>query len=168
MKKYQLVLAALLPLIFSPAAATQTLLEGIRAFIEDDHVTAARVLRPYAEKGDATAQAMLAIMLFDGAGTRANPADAARFARRSAEQGSLLGQLTLGRAYADGKGVAQDYVLAHMWFNLAAAHPDNANITAKPGPAERRSYLASRMTSAQIAEAQRLARAWRPKVEKTD
>ena len=24
--------------------------------------------------------------------------------------------------YADGKGVAQDYVLAHMWFNLAAVY----------------------------------------------
>ena len=28
--------------------------------------------------------------------------------------------LALGRLYAQGLGAPQDYVLAHMWFNLAA------------------------------------------------
>ncbi len=39
-----------------------------------------------------------------------------------AEQGNATAQYRLGFMYADGEGVAQDYVLSHMWFNLAAAH----------------------------------------------
>jgi hypothetical protein len=51
--------------------------------------------------------------------------------------------------------VPQDYVTAHMWFNLSAAqgHPDAVNS---------RDILAQRMTPAQVTEAQKLARAWKP------
>jgi hypothetical protein len=42
-----------------------------------------------------------------------------------------------------------------MWFNLSAAQ---GNVDA----AENRSNVAARMTPAQIAEAQRLARDWTP------
>jgi hypothetical protein len=57
--------------------------------------------------------------------------------------------------YGNGRGVPQDYVAAHMWFNLSAAQ-GNANA------AENRNNVAARMTPAQIAEAQRLARDWTP------
>ena len=58
--------------------------------------------------------------------------------------------------YATGKGVPQDYVRAHMWFNLSAAQGiQNA--------ARKRDDIATRMTPAQIAEAQKLAREWQPK-----
>ena len=57
---------------------------------------------------------------------------------------------------AKGEGVTQDYVLAHMWFNLAVA---NVNENALGN----RDRAASKMTSAQIAEAQKLAREWKPK-----
>jgi uncharacterized protein len=30
-----------------------------------------------------------------------------------------LAQVNLGRMYAKGRGVPQDYVTAHMWFSLA-------------------------------------------------
>jgi TPR repeat protein len=75
--------------------------------------------------------------------------------RKSAEQGVPIGQLALGAMYADGKGVPQDYVLAHMWFNLAAA---SGNENAVKG----RDMVAAKMTPAQIAEAQKLAREWKP------
>jgi hypothetical protein len=57
--------------------------------------------------------------------------------------------------YANGQGVPQDYVAAHMWLNLAAAQ-GNANAS------ESRDIVANRMTPEQIAEAQRLAREWTP------
>jgi TPR repeat protein len=57
--------------------------------------------------------------------------------------------------YAEGHGVAQDYVQAHMWFNLAAAKGD-AN------GSRDRSMVAGQMTTPEIAEAQRLARNWKP------
>jgi hypothetical protein len=44
-----------------------------------------------------------------------------------------------------------------MWFNLSAANGE------KQG-AELRDALARRMTPAQIAEAQKLARQWKPKM----
>ena len=48
-----------------------------------------------------------------------------------------------------------------MWFNLAAAA---AFTVEKPNPAaENRDRVAARMTPAQVAEAQRIAREWKPK-----
>jgi len=64
-------------------------------------------------------------------------------------------QYMLGRMYARGQGVVQDYVQAHKWFNLAASrgHRDAPRA---------RDDIAQRMTPNQIAEAQRLAREWQP------
>ena len=60
--------------------------------------------------------------------------------------------------YAEGRGVPQDYVQAHMWTNLAASR-----MTAGEGrerAVENRDALAGQMTPAQRADAQRLAREW--------
>jgi uncharacterized protein len=80
-------------------------------------------------------------------------------------------QYNVGAMFALGRGTAQDYVQALMWFTLAAAFGD----TKAPGPLgiemvntskytslEQRERLVALMTSAQIAEAERLAREWRP------
>ncbi len=65
--------------------------------------------------------------------------------------------------YGDGWGVPQDYVQAHMWYNLAASRlPPGKD---RDLAAENRDIIAERMTPAQIAEAQRLAREWKPKPE---
>jgi hypothetical protein len=52
--------------------------------------------------------------------------------------------------------VLQDFIQAHMWYNLSAAQGEQR-------AAEARDALAKQMTPAQIAEAQRLAREWKPK-----
>jgi uncharacterized protein len=80
-------------------------------------------------------------------------------------------QYNIAAMYASGRGTAQDYVRALMWFTLAAAFGD----TKQPGPLgielvdtskytalEQRDKLMALMTSAQITEAERLAREWRP------
>ncbi len=57
--------------------------------------------------------------------------------------------------------VPQDYVQAHMWFNLAASSfppGEDHDIAVK-----NRDNVAKRMTPAQIAEAEKLAREWKPK-----
>ncbi len=74
----------------------------------------------------------------------------------AAEQGVAQAQYNLGVMYGDGEGVPQDYVQAHLWFNLAAAQGQEQ---AK----KNRDIVAEKMTPAQIAEAQRLARDWKPK-----
>ncbi len=79
-----------------------------------------------------------------------------RLFRLAADQGHAKAQYSLGAMYALGQGVPQDFVQAHMWSNLAAAQGDE--------PARKlRDKLAKKMTPAQIAEAQRLAREWTPK-----
>jgi TPR repeat protein len=72
-----------------------------------------------------------------------------------AEKGDASAQDSLGTAYVKGDGVPQDYVLAHMWFNLAAA-------LGSESARESRDAVAKVMTPDQIAEAQRLARQWKP------
>ena len=72
-----------------------------------------------------------------------------------AEKGAAQAQNILGVMYDKGQGVPQDYVQAHMWFNLAAAQGVKQ-------AAEARDRLAPKMSSAQIEEAQRLAREWKP------
>ena len=76
--------------------------------------------------------------------------------RPLAEQGYPLAQATLGLMYAEGQGVPKDYVLAHMWMNLAAAKGVQEAVKG-------RDLLEKNMTPAQIGRAQRLAREWTPK-----
>jgi len=64
----------------------------------------------------------------------------------------------LGHLYNKGLGVPQDYVLAYMWFNLAVSL-----INEDAGKLRYWLEVQVKMTPAQIAEAQRLAREWKPK-----
>ena len=73
-----------------------------------------------------------------------------------AEQGDAGVQVNVGGMYDKGQGVTQDNIAAHMWFNLATAPGDEIS-------RQERDRVAKMMTSAQIAEAQRLAREWKPK-----
>jgi len=59
----------------------------------------------------------------------------------------------LGILYATGREVAPDLVAAHKWFNLAA-------IRGNREAALHRQQIAGEMSAAEIAEAQRAARAW--------
>jgi hypothetical protein len=59
----------------------------------------------------------------------------------------------LGLMYALGRGVAQDNVTAHKWFNLAATQGD-ARARAE------RELIAAEMSRDEVVEAQKLARAW--------
>jgi len=76
--------------------------------------------------------------------------------RPLAEQGDPLAQSTLGGMYAEGEGLPKDYVLAHMWMNLAAAKGVQEAVKACD-------FLEKHIPPAQLAEAQRLAREWKPK-----
>jgi len=53
--------------------------------------------------------------------------------------------------------VPQNYVLAHMWFNLAASQGEKMSLGSPGGELGNRDIIARRMTPAQIARAQALA-----------
>ena len=59
----------------------------------------------------------------------------------------------LGVRYSTGRDVEHDLVAAHKWFNLAAMMGHEGALSA-------RADLAREMTTSQIAEAQKQARAW--------
>ena len=71
----------------------------------------------------------------------------------SPQAGSADILFELGMMYCIGRGIEQDLVSAHKWFNLAALKGNGA---AKLY----RSEIALEMSPPQIAEAQRQARAW--------
>ena len=77
--------------------------------------------------------------------------------RASAEQGDATAQLVLAMGYEHGNGVPQDYVLAHMWYNLAASRETGE---VRYQAVQGRNIVAERMSADQLAEAQRLARDW--------
>ncbi len=135
--------------------------EGEGAYNRGDYATALREWRPLAEQGDASAQSFLGIMYVEGLGVPEDYAKAVGWWRKAAEQGYAKAQYTLGVMYGKGQGVPQDYVLAHMWFDLVVSK-------LPPGEARDRAVknsdiAAERMTPAQISEAQKLAREWKPK-----
>ncbi len=109
-----------------------------------------------AVQGHADAQVNLGILFVYGRGVPQDYKMAVYWLRLSAHQGNDLAQRKLGLMHERGDGVPQDYVQAYMWYNLGAANG------AKPG-AVLRDALAKRMTPDQIAEAQQLAREWKPK-----
>ncbi len=76
-----------------------------------------------------------------------------------AEQGVEDAQFNLGVMYRKGQGVIQDYVQAHMWFNIAAA---NGYEDAKKG----RNLAEKSMTATDISRAQKLAKEWMEKHQK--
>jgi len=95
----------------------------------------------------------------DAAIKRRDYASALRIICPLAEQGDASAQYSLGVFYDNGLSVPQDLVRAYMWFTLSAKQ-------GKDGAAIFRDLIARRMTSAQIAEAQKLARDWKAKPER--
>jgi TPR repeat protein len=130
-------------------------------WVSRDYAAAARWYRRAAVSGNALAQSTLGDMYYYGRDVPQDFAMAASWWRLAADQGVALAQLNLSVLYANGDGVEQDYVKSHMYANLAAAQlppGDDHAIASK-----NRDIIAKAMTPAQLAEAQRLAREWRPK-----
>jgi TPR repeat protein len=93
--------------------------------------------------------------------------EATKWFLKAAEQGIPCAQLQLGQMYRDGQGGSKDDIQAHKWLNLAAA--DQSGLDYGHGycvetAVKERAALAVAMTTAQIAEAQRLAREWKPRI----
>ncbi len=121
----------------------------------DDNIVT-KELRRLADQGDAQAQCELGFRYAHGYGVSRDDQEAAKLYRQAAEQEDADAQHVLGVMYDEGRGVPKDYVLAHMWLNLAAAKGGKDAV-------KLRDLLEEIMTPVQLAEAQRLAREWKPK-----
>jgi TPR repeat protein len=134
--------------------------EGFQAYLRGDYPTAVRLWRQRADRGEASGQFGLGLLYLEGYGVRQDFVEAVGWFRKAAAQDDTDAQLKLGRMYRDGKGVGPDLVQAYLWLNLAAAKLPSQMIL------EERNEVAARMTPAQIAEAQKLAREWKPESER--
>jgi TPR repeat protein len=128
-----------------------------------DYAEAVTWYRKAADQGRADAQFNLALMYANGQGVPQDHAEAMTWYRKAAEQGDAAAQLNLGVIYHVGQGVPQDYVQAHKWYNLAAARFPASDSEKRANAVRNRDAVTAKMTAAQIAEAQRLAREWKPK-----
>ncbi len=156
MRWARLVLAVVVVLVAAPAWADFK--AGVEAYQRGDYATALTEFRPLAQQGHAEAQNNLGFMYSNGRGVPQDYEEAVRWYRLAAAQGFADAQFNLGLMYSKGRGVLQDYVQAHMWANLAAAQGiEDAR--------KARDILAELMTPAQMDEARRLAREWKPKSE---
>ncbi len=129
--------------------------------VPQDYAEAMGWWRKAAEQGNAGAQNNLGVMYRNGLGVPQDYAEAVGWWRKAAEQGDANAQYNLGLMYKNGLGVPQDEAQAYMWYNLAASRfppGDTRDIAVKT-----RDDVAKMMTPAQISEAQKLAREWRPK-----
>ena len=68
-----------------------------------------------------------------------------------AEQGDASAQYNLGVMYANGLGTPENFIRAHMWWNIAVSQGHK-------GAIRNRDIVAKRMTPADISAAQKLAR----------
>lgn len=93
----------------------------------------------------------------------------AKWFRLAAQQNSATGQGNLGFLYLLGKGVPKDDVQGYMWLNLAIAHfypfsDEHKKFLEQMKQA--RAQVGSRLSSEEMALAQKLSREWKPKEDK--
>ena len=150
----------LLALVTLSGAAAGPLQDGRAAFKRRDFAEAMRLWRPLAEQGNDDAQVDLASLYLNGNGVPQDYAQALIWERKAADRGNVVAQAAVGAMFEFGRGVPQDNVQAHMWFDLAAAQGEPKAVTVL--------HMAEqRMTAAQIAEAKKLARDWKPDTRAT-
>ena len=147
--------------------------------VPQDFGEAFKWYRIAADQGSSYAENVMGVAYQHGFHFAQDDAEAFRWYRRAANKiydrpGNTWihsPQYNIGAMYASGRGTAQDYVRALMWFTLAAAFGDTkppAQLgielvdTPKYTALEQRDRLVALMTSAQIMEAERLAHEWRP------
>ncbi len=110
-------------------------------------------LRHFAEMGDPVAQFALGARYAQGDEVKQDYAEAVRWFEKAANQGHVVAQATLGAYYWAGRGVPEDLDKAYFWSVLARAGGDQ-------GSKYRVAALTSRMTRAQIAQAEQQANDW--------
>ena len=131
------------------------LLDALNAFNRDDYETAYKLFLPLAEQGDMFAQHFLALLHLEE-GVNQDYKEAVKLFLLSAEQGNMFAQYGLGYMYYEGKGVLQDYVSAHMLWNISGSNGNK-------GAMNNRNIVEKKMTPQQIEKAQEMVRNWKPK-----
>ena len=116
---------------------------------------AARLFRPLAEQGLASAQHKLGLMYTKAWGVQKDYRKALKWFHMAAEQGHARAQYNLGLVYERGRGVRRDLVRAHMWYSIAAGMLSGDD---EKKALKHRDHVASLITTEQIEEAREMTR----------
>ncbi|MFO1082345.1 MAG: tetratricopeptide repeat protein [Reyranellaceae bacterium] len=162
-----MLLAAALAIAASPVLAQASLEADLRtaaaAYERKDMATAARLWTIWAERGNAEARTLLGAMYWSGEGVRRDHKEAARLYLLAAHQGYARAQNDIGFMLGFGEGVPpHDDVEAYKWLTLAIAGYTAKNQDRLDQAKRDLASLSKRMTRAQIAEAERRAKAFKP------
>ena len=153
-----------IPIIKQFLICEGALSKGCDKFASGDFAAAFGEFSVLARLGEPKAQNNLGVMYEAGAGVPENKVAALKLYRKAADLGIGLAQHNFGVLLAADYllGIApnpsrknEDFVAAYMWLTLAARQGPEI-------PAAARKLLARHMRPAQIAEAEGLARTWRP------
>lgn len=155
-RDFPALLAPLVVIVLLDGEVRADFKAGMDAYKDGDYATALKEWEPLANEGNASAQTNMGVLYQHGHGVAEDRQEAMRWYRLAAEQGNITAQYNLGLMYHHGVGVPQDDVQAHMWCSLSAA---GGHTRAR----ECRDKVTKRMTPAQLAEAKRLTREWKPK-----
>jgi TPR repeat protein len=124
--------------------------------VAQDDIEANKWFQRAAEQGDATSQFLLATAYVRGTGVAKDSAAAVHWFRLSAEGGVPAAQFNLGILYDRGQVVDIDPIQAYAWARIAASagHPEANSL---------REILAAKLAPEQLAEAEAVAAAFKPR-----
>ena len=142
-------------LMFSGTTVLAGFDEGEIAYNKRDYKTALTEWQPLAESGNPEAQYKIGMMYRRGLGVKPDFHQSAEWLLKAARKGHGLAQARLSRLLQDGKGIPQDVIEAYKWLTLAVR---NENPALEPVLLEMR----SRLTEAEIQEAELRADRWKP------
>ena len=146
--------------------------------VDQDNTESARWYRLAARQGDGTAQARLGDMYAIGeGGVQQDPVEADKWYRRAVEPGTyhpttvggadlfsgrpvLIHLFGLARMYRDGTGVPRNNVAAYKWLDIMHRLRFESDTITWEGRQPEFDDLEQKMTSEQVAEAQRAADAF--------
>lgn len=154
-----LLVAAALGLPASASAGAPSTSQAFALYARGDYEAAAAELTPLAWAGDPRAQGLLGFLYEYGKGVPQNYLAAANWYACAAEQGEATAQYLLGLLYDKGHGVPRDVVLSQKWLILATGR---ASKRERDVYTRLRNAVATKMSPAQLATAQRLAIEWAP------
>ncbi|MEX2516766.1 MAG: tetratricopeptide repeat protein [Gammaproteobacteria bacterium] len=148
MKKALFGLFVLLAISFNARADFN---DGVVAYMMGDYPRAFTTMQSLAETTDhALSQYYLGMMYLKGQGANQSNDEAAKWLRKSAEQGVPQAQYNLAQLYTDGLGVPRDYEFAYIWYRVGASHEHEASQMAVEG-------ARAQLNQEQLAEADKLA-----------
>ena len=124
--------------------------------VTKDQGKARELLLRAAKQGYPDAQHALGHMYLHGWGGAKDASEGARWVKEVAEQGNVEAQVLLAALFLTGEGVKKDETAAYMWLSVEGSRGD-------ADTKRLRDILSRHMSSEQIANAEKLAKEWKPK-----